>query len=118
MLSIYTPLPSWVCARIFIILFIIIMAQAMPLHASAARLWLLSTLFCPASCMWPPVVYACSSLQSSLIMSIHLFFVFPSFWFHVYIRCMLFFGIVRSSADSDVQNIVAFCSVFCLLFQF
>src|SRR6218665_3428620 len=46
----------------------------------------------------------CSSLQSSLIMSIHLFFCLPSFWFHVHIRCMLFWGIVRSSSDSDVQS--------------
>ena len=27
-------------------------------------------------------------------------------------------GIVRSSSDSDVQSIVAACSVFCLLFRF
>src|SRR6218665_2936098 len=58
---------------------IIIMTQAMPLHASAARLWLLSTLSCPASCMWPPAVSDAvhCSLQSYLIMSIHLFFCLP-----------------------------------------
>ena len=39
-----------------LLLLFIIMAQAMPLHASAARLWLLSTLSCPASCMWTSVV--------------------------------------------------------------
>src|SRR6218665_2338121 len=99
---------------VIVIVIIIIMAQAMLLHASAARLWLLSTLSCPASCMWPPVVSdavlgSCRSIFS---------FVFPSFWFHVHIRCMLFWGIVRSSSDSDVQSIVAVCSVFCLLFQF
>jgi len=90
----------------------------MPLHMSAARLWLLSTLSCPASCMWPPVVsdaVHCSPLWSCRsIFS----FVFPSFWFHVHIRCMLFWGIVRSLSDSDVQSIVAVCSVFCLLSQF
>jgi len=86
--------------------------------ASAARLWLLSTLSCPASCMWPPEVsdavhcsplWSCRSLFS---------FVFPSFWLYVHSRCKLFWSIVRSSSDSDVQSIVAACSVFCLLFRF
>src|SRR6218665_2273132 len=63
-------------------IYISIMAQAMPLHASAARLWLLSTVSCPASCMWPHDVsdaVHCSPLHSSLIMSIHLFFCLPLF---------------------------------------
>src|SRR6218665_3394526 len=86
------------------------MAQAMPLHASAARLWLLSTLSCRVSCMWPPEVsdaVLCSPLRSCRsIVS----FVFPSFWLHVHSRCMQFLGIVRSSSDSDVQSIVDACS--------
>src|SRR6218665_4011906 len=69
-----------ICMNVCIISIIIIMAQAMPLHASATRLWLvalhtvLSCVLHVASCS-----VRCSSLQSSLIMSIHLFFCFPLF---------------------------------------
>ena len=77
----------------------------------------LSTLSCPVSCTWPHEVsdavhgsplWSCQSIVS---------FAFSSFWFHVHSRCMLFWGIVRSSSDSDVQSIIDACSVFCLLFQ-
>src|SRR6218665_1281375 len=68
------------------------MAQAMPLHASAARLWLLSTLSCPVCCMWPHEVsdaVLCSPLWPCRSM---VSFVFPSFRFHVNSRCMIFWG--------------------------
>ena len=39
---------------IYCIFFSSFMAQAMQLHASAARLLLLFTLSCPAPCMWSP----------------------------------------------------------------
>src|SRR6218665_3492914 len=92
------------------------MAQTVPLHASAARLWLLSTLSCLASLMWPPKV-SYAVLRSPLLSCRSIVsFVFPSLWFHVRIcsRCMLFWGIVHSSSGSDVQRIAAACSVFCL----
>src|SRR6218665_1924234 len=69
-----------ICMNVCIISIIIIMAQAMPLHASATRLWLvalhtvLSCVLHVASCS-----VRCSSLQSSLIMSIHLFFCLSIF---------------------------------------
>jgi len=74
--------------------------------------------------MWPPevsYVVLCSSLLSCrfiVSLSSPLSVVFPSFWFHVHNRCMLFWGIVHSSSDSDVQSIIAACSVFGLLFRF
>src|SRR6218665_1723573 len=52
-------------------------------------------------------------MQFTAVLSDH---VDPSFLLSsplsgVHIRCMLFWGIVRSSSDSDVRSIVAVCSV-------
>src|SRR6218665_138729 len=77
------------------------------------QLWLLSTVSCLASCMWPrEVSYAV--LRSPLLSCRPIvYFAFPSFLFHVRSRC---WGIVHFSSCSDVQSIAAACSVVCLLF--
>src|SRR6218665_361294 len=104
------------------------MSQAMPLHAAAARLWLLFTLSCPVSFMWPPVVsdaVLCSpKISLQLIVRGVVTHVDPYFLLSsplsgsMYISVVCYFGgIVRSSSDSDVQSVVAVSSVFCLLFQ-
>ena len=95
------------------------MAHAMPLHASAAHLWLLSTLSCPASCMWPPVVsnaVLCSSLWSCwYIVS----FVFHSFWFHdhcTYIHTCTGLKTCHMSFLAFVFNHILHCMYFKILF--
>lgn len=56
--DIFTVINMWLLMNVLFIwyYYLSIMAQAMPLQASAARLWLLSTLSCPEACMWPSEV--------------------------------------------------------------
>jgi len=99
-------LPRTGCELFLIILFWILfffMAHAMPSHASAAHLWLLSTLSCPASSVLPLVMSYSVLSSPPLSCWSTASLVFPYSWLHEHSRCMLSWDIFHLASGSNVQ---------------